>query len=217
MKNLLATLLCLLSLGSAGSALADVREYGPHSARFTIDVPSGWTASPTPTGVDLADHGKTTFLSIAIGKVKGRTPEQIANTLAIANTFAKKRGYSKVVKKGPGLFVLHGETDTGLRKSLVLFVEEERYATFSMSGQDMEKVAKIADTLKEKGEARHPAVTQEAARPLSGMPAADKEAPAAASAGPASAGPASAGPASAGPASAGSPAATDATGEPVNP
>ena len=164
MKHLSATLLCLLSIGFAGSAFADVHEYGPDSARFIIDVPSGWQATPTSSGVDLADHGKTTFVSISIGKVKGRTPEQIANTLVIANTFAKKRGYSNVVKKGPGLFALHGETDTGLRKTLVLFVEEERYATFSMSGKDMVQVAKIADSLKDKGEAPQPAEGQESAK-----------------------------------------------------
>ena len=165
MKHLSATLLCLLSIGPAGSAFADVHEYGPDSARFTIDVPSGWQATPTSSGVDLADHGKTTFVSISIGKVKGRTPEQIANTLVIANTFAKKRGYSNVDKKGPGLFALHGETDTGLRKTLVLFVEEERYATFSMSGKDMVQVAKIADSLKDKGEAPQPAEEQKSAKP----------------------------------------------------
>ena len=179
-------MLCLLSISFAGSAFAQVQEFGPDNARFTIDVPSTWEATPTPSGVDLADHDKTTFISIAIGKVKGRTPEQIANTLAIANTFAKKRGYSKVVKKGPGLFALHGETDTGLRKTLVLLVEDERYATFSMAGKDMEQVGKIANTLKEKGEAPNPAGGQESAMPLSAMPDQGKEPPAAASGEPAS-------------------------------
>jgi hypothetical protein len=164
MKILSAALLCLLSIGFAGSAFADVREFGPASARFTIDVPSDWEATPTHSGVDLADQEKTTFVSISIGKVKGRTPEQIANTLVIANTFAKKRGYSKVIKKGPGLFALHGETDTGLRKTLVLFVENERYATCTMSGKDMEAVARITDTLKEKkAEAPQPDIAQDSA------------------------------------------------------
>ena len=170
MKNLSATLLCLLSIGCASSVHAQVQEFGPDTARFTIDVPSNWEVKATQTGVELADGEKATFLSIAIGNTRGRTPEQIANTLTMASTFAKKRGFSNMVKKGPGLFVLHGETDTGLRKTLVLFVENERYATCTMSGKNMEAVAKITDSLKAKrNDEPSPAAAEEAAMPAGSM------------------------------------------------
>ena len=185
MKNLFVPLLCLLSLGSAGSAFADVREFGPASARFTLDVPSGWQATPTPSGVDLADSDKTTFLSIDVGDVKGRTADQIAKSIS------KKRGFSKVAKKGPGLYAMHSEAEGEQRKALVLFVEEARYASCTMSGKDMETVAKIADSLKGKAVEPRPAKLEDS-------PAADK----ASRAEPASASPTE---------------ATDASGEPVTP
>ena len=68
MKQLLVPLLCLLSMGSAGS--------------------KDWQATPTPSGVDLADRDKTTFLSINVGDVKGRTADQIAQSVST------KRGFS---------------------------------------------------------------------------------------------------------------------------
>ena len=190
MKNLLVPLLCLLSMGSAGSAFADVHEFGPAAARFTIDVPSDWQATPTPSGVDLADNGKTTFLSIDVGDVKGRTADQIAQSIS------RKQGFSKVAKKGPGLYAMHGEAEDGQRKALVLFVEEERYASCSMSGKDMETVAKITDSLKGKAVVEpRPAKLQESSATA---PAADKAS-------------------TAEPANASQPEAVDASGEPANP
>ena len=63
---------------------------------------------------------------------------------------------------------------TGLRKTLVLFVENERYATCTMSGKNMEAVAKITDSLKAKrDDAPSPAAAEEAA-----MPAGSKNNPA---------------------------------------
>ncbi|MBQ1846109.1 MAG: hypothetical protein II132_09260 [Desulfovibrio sp.] len=190
MKQLLVPLLCLLSMGSAGSALADVHEFGPAAARFTIDVPKDWQATPTPSGVDLADRDKTTFLSINVGDVKGRTADQIAQSVST------KRGFSKVAKKGPGLYTMHGEAEGDQRKALVLFVEEERYASCTMSGKDMETVAKIADSLRGKAVVKsHPANLQESS---AATPAADKAS-------------------ASEPADASMPQATDASGEPVNP
>ncbi len=190
----------MLSIGFAGPAFAGVQEFGPDTARFTIDVPAGWEAAASPTGVDLADGEKGTFLSISVGSARGRTPEQIANTLALANRFGKKGGFSNVVKKGPGLFAMHGETDAGLRQTLVLFVEDERYATCIMSGKDMDAVAKILDTLREKQpDAPLPAKAQESAMPLSATPA--EKAPAESMGAPADAG---------------AQTETDSTGEPAS-
>jgi len=189
-----AMLLCLFSIGCfAGSATAQVQEFGPASSRFTIDVPSDWEVSPTPAGVDLASGEKTTFLSIAFGDAKGRTPEEIADELA------KKLGFANMTKKAPSLYVMHGEADSGPRKALVLFVEDGRFAVCSMSGKDMKTVAKITDSLKEKKvEAPKPVKAQ--AKP-DAEPAADKDVPSAM-----------------GDAfDPSSPPATDAAGEPVKP
>ena len=95
---------------------------------------------------------------------------------------------------------MHGETDAGLRQTLVLFVEDERYATCIMSGKDMDAVAKILDTLREKQpDAPLPAKAQESAMPLSAAPA--EKAPAESMGAPADAG---------------AQTETDSTGEPAS-
>ena len=143
MKALFASLALAAALAFSAPASAAVQEFGPDNARFTLDVPDGWTATAKEVGVQLTKNDGSTSFQVDVYPTGGRPGQEIADTLA------KTLGYA-CAKNQDGSWLLKGEED-GTRIAVVVIVDEKegRFLSVTMAGSDGDGMKQILGTLKD--------------------------------------------------------------------
>lgn len=142
MKFCLSFVLVTVFLCMYSTVFAEVREYGPDYARFTVDVPSGWTESKTDIGVKLDSPDNKNEISLQISKHNGSTAEQIANGLA------KQTGLKNVEKIDDDVYNISGETD-GVPLYATIAIEKDLFFLVVMAGE-LDVVKPVAQSMKVK-------------------------------------------------------------------
>ena len=143
MKALSASLALAAALAFSAPAYAAVQEFGPDNARFTLDVPDGWTATAKEVGVQLTKNDGSTSFQVDVYPTGGRPGQEIADTLA------KTLGYA-CEKNQDGSWLLKGEED-GTRIAVVVLVDEKegKFMSVTMGGSDGDGMKQILGTLKD--------------------------------------------------------------------
>ena len=100
---LLAVLPAVL-LAAPHPAFGEAREFGPAFARFTVDVPGGWTVQEQEAGVRIASPDGASFLQASAFRTGAMQPLQVARIYAgLAGTGAPEPAdFAGFVLKGPG-------------------------------------------------------------------------------------------------------------------
>ena len=143
MKAAFASLALAAALAlAAPDASAAVQEFGPDNARFTLDVPEGWTATAKELGVQLEKNDHSTSFEVAIHPTGGKSGQEVADTLA------KTLGFQ--CSKEGGSWLLTGEED-GIKIAVVVYVDEKegKFMAVTMAGSDGEGMKQILGTLKD--------------------------------------------------------------------
>ena len=81
MKKLFAASCLAGCLAMAVPAMAAVQTFGPESARFTIDIPEGWTATPRDDGCQVTSSDGNSSMVVQIKNSDGRTSAELAKAL----------------------------------------------------------------------------------------------------------------------------------------
>ena len=104
-SSLLLALALLLACPTLGHAGATVLEYGHLDARFTLEIPDNWPASPIPDGAIVTAPSTQTHVTIISATVAAVTPEQfVTEAAALA-------GLEPLVEYQPGLWTGSGKID----------------------------------------------------------------------------------------------------------
>ena len=139
MKNRIAMFCLVACLAWTVPGLAATQTFGPDFARFTVDVPDGWTAKPNDGGCQITAPDGGTSVSIQVQKSGGKSASELAGLIS------KQMG-GKVVKtedEGPNQTTVYAEID-GVRVALMIIVDGDKFAAFTMAGSDAEAMKKIA-------------------------------------------------------------------------
>lgn len=127
---------------AATPTLAAVQTFGPDSGKFSVDVPSGWSATPLADGVQLASADGNNSVAVTISKTQGATMEQIAQAVS------KNSGLKEVSGEGEN-WTVAGEID-GVKVAVILSGAGDQYVGITMSGNDADALTKVIDSLEMK-------------------------------------------------------------------
>ena len=123
---------------------AAVQVFGPDFARFQVDVPDGWAATPNDGGCQISSPDQGSSISIQVHKANGNTIDVFAD--AIAKNIQGK--IVKVEKESDTQTVIHAEVD-GVRIAIICMLAEDKFLTVTMAGSDEEKLKAIINSLDE--------------------------------------------------------------------
>lgn len=107
-KKFLVSSVVLIALTLSTTAFAQVKEFGPASHRFSLDIPDGWTANPVDgsngSGVVVTNKKQDTVLFICIVNNTGETfkeiIERIGKQFDIKNLVIKKEDNNGCIAAG---------------------------------------------------------------------------------------------------------------------
>ena len=109
---------------SAVCAFGAVQDFG----RFTIDVPSGWTATQDGSTVGIVKNDNTASMSITIDSTEG------ASLKDIAEEFSKAFSGTKPEKDSDGDFSFDFTNQNGVSSHCIVTSEEGEYALLVLTG-----------------------------------------------------------------------------------
>ncbi len=147
MKKLFAALCLAGCLALAAPSSAAVQTFGPDYARFTIDVPDGWKATPNDGGCQLISPDENSSFSVQVQKSGGKSAAELTQLIG------KEIG-GKILKTediNPGQTYMEAEVD-GVRIKLTVIVDGDKFCAITMAGSDEAAMFGIMDTLQDAGE-----------------------------------------------------------------
>lgn len=135
--------LCLTGiLATAAPALAATQTFGPDFSRFTVDVPDGWTAKANDGGCQITAPDGGTSVSIQVQKNGGKSAAELAGL--IGGQLGGK--IVKTENEGPNQATVYAELD-GVRVAVMIVVEGDKFAAFTMAGSDAAMMKKIVGSI----------------------------------------------------------------------
>ncbi|MCR5563007.1 MAG: hypothetical protein K6F46_06515 [Desulfovibrio sp.] len=125
------------------SASATTQVFGPDFARFKVDVPAGWKASPNQGGCQIDSPDETSSLSIQVQKAGGKSAADFAAEIA------KNLPYKvlKIEKEDDSQSIIYAEPEKGVRMAIMCMVSEDKFLAVTMAGRDTDTMKSILDSL----------------------------------------------------------------------
>lgn len=142
MKKCITTLCLVACLALAHQALAAPQTFGPDFARFSVDVPNGWTAKSNDGGCQITSGDGGSSLSIQVHKNGGKSATELAK--AIGEQMGGK--VVKMEENAPNQTNLYCELD-GVRVAVMITVDGDQFVALTMAGSDTDTMQKIAASL----------------------------------------------------------------------
>ncbi len=143
MKKIFALLTVAGMLAFASAANAAVQQFASPVAKFSVDVPAGWSvAQKIDSGVILANDAKDTSVTIVLEKADGATAKQVADGIA-----AQFKG-AQVEADSDGDYTITAEQN-GVPVLCLVSVDKESDAaiTISVAGKDTDAASNIISTM----------------------------------------------------------------------
>ena len=81
MKKFIAAVCLAGCLALAAPSVAAVQTFGPDYARFTVDVPDGWKATPNDGGCQLISPDGNSSFSIQVQKSGGQSASELTRLI----------------------------------------------------------------------------------------------------------------------------------------
>ena len=137
------TILCLFLL--TGQAHADFQTFGSADAKFKVDVPQGWKATPNDGGAQLTAPDGASSLSIQIQPRGDKTAKQLAELIGeqMKNSGAK---IVNIEEENKDQAILYLEVE-GTRVATMIHVNGDKFMAITMAGNDSETMKKIINSL----------------------------------------------------------------------
>ncbi|MCR4666482.1 MAG: hypothetical protein K5657_04210 [Desulfovibrio sp.] len=136
-------MLCVVAcLAVATPSMAATQNFGPDFARFSIEVPDGWSAQPNEGGCQITSPDGSTSVSVQVFKSNGKSASELAKLIG------DQMG-GKIVKtenNGNDSTTVYAELD-GVRLAIMVTVSEGKAVVVTMAGTDKEALNKILGSL----------------------------------------------------------------------
>ncbi|MCR5563516.1 MAG: hypothetical protein K6F46_09175 [Desulfovibrio sp.] len=145
MKNYFTVLFFICCMTFAVHASAASQIFGPDFARFKVDVPAGWTATPNQGGCQINSQDETSSVSIQVQKAAGKSAADFAAEIA------KKLPYKvlKIEKEDDSQSIIYAEPEKGVLMAIMCMVSEDKFLAVTMAGRDTETMKAILGSLVE--------------------------------------------------------------------
>ncbi|MBQ9406593.1 MAG: hypothetical protein IJU37_07660 [Desulfovibrio sp.] len=144
MKHLLTALTLVCCLALTAPVWAATQTFGPDFSRFTVEVPDGWTAKANDGGCQITSADEGSSVSIQVAKNGGKSAAELAKL--IGDNLGGK--IVKTENDGPNQSSIYAEID-GVRVVVMVFVDGDKFAAFTMAGSDTDTMQKIAGSLQD--------------------------------------------------------------------
>ena len=136
------TALCLAGcLSLAAPSFAAVQTFGPDYAKFTVDVPDGWKATPNDGGCQLVSPDEKSSFSVQVQKSGGKSAAEVTKIIG------KETGW-KILKTediNPSQTYVEAEVD-GVKIKFSVIVDGDKFCAITMAGPDEATMTKIMQT-----------------------------------------------------------------------
>ncbi|MBQ7221687.1 MAG: hypothetical protein IJS28_11995 [Synergistaceae bacterium] len=129
MKRILALFAALAVIFTSASAFGFVQKF----ARFSVDVPEGWTANQDGDTVILIKTDNTASMSITVGDPQGM------NKKALAEAFVKELNGKNLERDDDGDYTFTMTNANGVESLALLTGDDDDYALFVMTGLENAK------------------------------------------------------------------------------
>ncbi len=138
MKKFIAAFCLAGCLALAAPSVAAVQTFGPDYAKFTVDVPDGWKATPNDGGCQLISPDGNSSFSVQVQKSGGKPASELTRLIG------QEMGW-KVLKTediNPDQTYVEAEID-GVRVKFSVIVDGDKFCAITMAGSDEAAMTKI--------------------------------------------------------------------------
>ncbi len=143
MKRIFTILGFVCCLAFAVQAYAAFQVFGPDFARFKVDVPDGWKASPNQGGCQIDSADETSSVSIQMQKAGGKTAAEFA--AAIAKNLPYK--VVSIENENDTQSIIYAEPEKGVRMAIMCMVMDDNFLAITMAGRDTDTMKAIINSI----------------------------------------------------------------------